>query len=141
METTYSKTYGIRKKKELGDAPCFTSPVLSKKAVKCLKPLISENVEILPLKFKEGKYFAVNIITVLDAIDYEKSEYITFSDKKRIMLFDKYVFIEEKVANIPIFKIVDEKRRDGFVSDEFKRIVEKNNLRGFKFVLVWDSEE
>ena len=56
------------------------------------------------------------------------------------MLFDKYVFIEEKVANIPIFKIVDEKRRDGFVSDEFKRIVEENNLRGFKFILVWDNE-
>jgi len=129
------------KKLELSDAPGFTIPVLSKKAVKCLKPLIRENVEILPLKFEEGKYFAVNIITVLDAIDYEKSKYKTFSDKKRIMVFEKYAFIEEKVANIPIFKIVDKPIKSRFVSDEFKRIVEKNNLRGFKFILVWDSEE
>ena len=129
------------KQLELGDAPRFTLPVLSKRALRYLKPLIKENTEVLPLKFNESKYFALNIITVLDAIDYEKSVYTTFSDKKKIMLFDKYAFIEEKISNIPIFKIVDEPRGNGFVSDEFKRMVEDNDLLGFKFVLVWDSEE
>lgn len=32
------------------------------------------------------------------------------------------------------------KTRYAFVSDEFKQTVEKNNLLGFKFKLVWDSE-
>lgn len=39
-----------------------------------------------------------------------------------------------------MFKILDEKTRYAFVSDEFKQTVEKNNLLGFKFKLVWDSE-
>ena len=40
-----------------------------------------------------------------------------------------------------IFKIVDEPRRGPFVSEEFKEAVEKNKLTGFKFELVWDSEQ
>ena len=126
---------------ELGDAPGFTlMPVLSERAVNCLLPLIRENVEILSLGFDEGEYFGVNTITVLEALDYGKSEYRTFRDGKRIMVIEEYVFIAEKVKDVPIFKIVDEKERRGFVSDEFKRIVEENELKGFKFELAWDSE-
>ena len=40
-----------------------------------------------------------------------------------------------------IFKIVDEKKRRAFVTEEFKRAVEENQLTGFKFKLVWDSDE
>ena len=76
----------------------------------------------------------------MDAIDYEKSVYKTFRDGKRILAFKKYAFIPEVVMNTPIFKISDEKTRYAFVSDEFKQIVENNNLKGFKFVLVWDSD-
>ena len=44
------------------------------------------------------------------------------------------------VYDVSMFKILDEKTRYAFVSDEFKQTVEKNNLLGFKFKLVWDSE-
>ena len=124
---------------DLSDAPGFNIPVFSRKAMECLYPLISNNVEILPLDFDEGDYFVINVTTVLDAIDYEKSVYKTFRDGKRIMAFKKYAFIPEVVKNTSIFKISDEKTRYAFVSDEFKQIVEKNNLTGFKFVLVWDE--
>ena len=107
----------------------------------CLLPLISENVEILPLAFDEGEYFGVNTTTVLEALDYEKSEYRTYSDGKRIMLIEEYVFIEAKVKDVPIFKIVDERTRYDFVSESFKEIVEENELKGFKLELVWDSED
>lgn len=127
------------KRLELGDAPGCTFPVFSKKAIKCLEPLIRNNVEILPLDFDEGEYFGINVTTVLDAIDYEKTVYKTFRDGKRILAFKKYAFIPEVVMNTPIFKISDEKTRYAFVSDEFKQIVENNDLKGFKFVLVWDS--
>lgn len=56
---------------ELSDAPGFTIPVFSRRAWECLEPLISKNVEILPLDFNEKEYFGINVITVLDAIDYE----------------------------------------------------------------------
>lgn len=126
---------------ELSDAPGFTFPVFSRRAVECLESLISNNVELLPLDFNEGEYFGINVISVLDAIDYEKSIYKTYRDGKRIMAFKKYVFLPNLVENISIFKISDEKTRYAFVSDEFKQTVEMNNLSGFKFKLVWDSEQ
>lgn len=129
------------KKLELSDAPGFIIPVFSKKALECLHPLIKNEVEVLPLNFEEREYFGINVIRVLDAIDYEKSIYKTFRDGKRIMAFKKYFFIPDKIKNVSIFKIKDEKTRYAFVSDEFKTIVEINKLTGFKFKLVWDSEE
>ena len=42
---------------ELSDAPGFTIPVFSRRAWECLEPLISKNVEILPLDFNEKEYF------------------------------------------------------------------------------------
>ena len=118
----------------------------SETRVKCFgvdssnNPIASKNVEILPLDFNEKEYLGINVITVLDAIDYEKSIYKTYRDGKRIMAFKKYVFLPTVIENVSMFKILDEKTRYAFVSDEFKQTVEKNNLLGFKFKLVWDSE-
>ena len=125
----------------LSDAPGFAFPVFSRRALDCLKPLISENVEILPLCFSEKEYLGINVISVLDAIDYEKSIYKTYRDGKRIMAFKKYAFLPNIIEHVSIFKISDEKTRYAFVSDEFKQVVQKNNLSGFKFKLVWDSEQ
>lgn len=126
---------------QLSDAPGFVFPVFSYRALNCLKPLIEPNIEVLPLDCDEGKHFGINIITVLDAIDYEKSIYKTFRDGKRIMSFKKYSFIPNAVDGVPLFKITDEKVRYPFVSDAFKETVEKNKLTGFVFRLVWDSDK
>ena len=122
----------------LGDAPGFSLlPVFSRKALDCLLPLIQNHVEILPLDF-EKEFFAINVITVLDCIDYDRSIYNMFSDGKRIMAFKKYAFTSE-INGSPIFKTIDENRRRGFVSEEFKRIVEANKLKGFDLKLVWQG--
>lgn len=125
---------------ELSDAPGFIFPVFSRRALNCLEPLINKNVEILPLDFDEKEYLGINIITVLDAVDYENSIYKTYRDGKRIMAFKKYAFLPNVIENVSIFKISDEKTRYAFVSDEFKQTVEINNLTGYRFKLVWDSE-
>lgn len=125
----------------LSNAPGFSShiPVFDKETVKVLMPLIQQDVEILPLSYREGKYYVINITTVLDCIDYHTAEYRTFRDKKRIMAFQKYAFIASKVKNVNIFKIVEEPLRKPFVSDTFRETVIKNGLTGFRFKLVWDS--
>lgn len=115
-------------------------PVFDKVAVNTMKSLISKSVEILPLLCEDGEFFAINVINVIDCIDYDNSSYEMYDHGKRIMCFNKYAFIEEKVKGKHIFKIIDEPRRSPFVSDEFKKLVEESNLTGFKFVLVWDSE-
>lgn len=131
-----------QKKLELGDAPGFTIPVFSKKALEVLYPMIQNSVEILELQLSEEEFYGINVISVLDVIDYSKSQYRTFSDGKRIMAFQKYVFrMSEELVKNDMFKIIDERRRRAFVSDKFKQTVEENNLTGFKFKLVWDSEQ
>lgn len=127
---------------ELSDAPGFTIPVFSKEALKVLQPLIKDCVEVLELSFAEREYYGINVISVLNVIDYEKAQYIKFKSSDRIMLFTKYVFrMCDGLKEHHIFKIVDEPRRGAFVSEKFKEIVEKNKLTGFKFELVWDSEQ
>jgi len=124
----------------LGDAPGFYShiPILSEKALKQLVALIQDEVEILPTIFDEGNFFIINILGVLDCIDYDKSEYKTFSSG-RIMRFEKFEFIEKAIQNKHIFRLKDLPLSYPYVSDQFKNIVEKNNLQGFKFELVWSN--
>ena len=127
---------------ELGDAPGFIIPVFSKRALNILSPIISESSEALELITDAGEFYGVNVTAVLDVIDYSKSEYRTYSDGKRIMAFKKYAFLLNKeLIKHNIFKISDEPNRRAFVSDRFKNMVEENGLTGFKFKLVWDSEE
>lgn len=127
---------------ELSDAPGFTIPVFSRRALEVLRPLIQNSAEELELLFPEEEYFGINVTTVLNVIDYAKSQYKTFSDGKRIMVFEKYAFnVCDEITQNNIFKIVDEPRRRPFVTDKFKKTVEENNLTGFKFKLVWDSEQ
>lgn len=130
------------KKLELSDAPGFNIPVFSKKALDILRPLIQNSIEELELQFQEAEYYGINVTTVLNVIDYSKSKYKMYSDGKRIMAFQKYAFrSSEELSNYNIFKIIDEPTRRAFVSNKFKQTVESNNLSGFKFKLVWDSED
>ena len=126
----------------LGDAPGFTIPVFSKKALDVLLPIISDSVEILDLVCEHAEYYGINVISILNVIDYSKSKYRMFSDGKRIMAFQKYAFrLETDIGNYNIFKIVDEPARRAFVSDRFKKLIEDNDLTGFMLKLVWNSEE
>ena len=66
---------------ELSDAPGFTIPVFSRRAWECLEPLISKNVEILPLDFNEKEYFGINP-PVRNSKDLENSETMTIIGPK-----------------------------------------------------------
>ena len=115
-------------------------PVFDEKAISVLNDLLIGNAEILPLDCKDGVFYAINVINVIDCIDYERSKYKTFRDGKRIMRFITYVFNEEKIKGTNLFKIIDEPLKRPFVSDEFRKRVVDNKLTGFKFELAWDSE-
>jgi hypothetical protein len=128
--------------KELSNAPGFYShiPVFDKITLEVVNNLIKDSTEVLPLICSEGEFYIINVIEVLDCIDYDKSEFKTYRDGKRIMRFIKYEFIKNVVDGKHIFKIVDEPLRRPFVSEEFRQKVIDYNLKGFKFELAWDSE-
>ena len=72
----------------LSDAPGFRAhiPIFSKKTIEILTPLVLKDIEILPLIFNENDFFLINITTVLDCINYEKSKYIKFPTSGKIMM-------------------------------------------------------
>jgi hypothetical protein len=130
------------KKLPLSNAPGFIIPVLDKQAYNLLLPIIDKDVEALPLLCKEGDFYAINVISVLDVIDYSRSMYKMYSDGNRIMAFQKYAFRKDsEVLYHNMFKIIDEPTRKAFVSDAFRDTVLNNNLTGFKFKFIWDSEQ
>ena len=126
----------------LGDFPgSVVLPSMSEVAVKKLYPLIKDDVELLEIMVDKEKFFFINIVSVLDAIDYKNSTYKTFSDG-RIYRFTNYSFIENRIKNHNIFKIIDKKTSlFPFVSDEFVKTVKNEKLNGFEFELIWDSGE
>lgn len=114
---------------------------VDERARNLLYPLVKDDVEFLPLYYGENQYYVLNVTTVLDCIDYERAEYLNFPNGGRIMRFTKYAFDESKIGDTHIFKIVDEKRKAPFVSDQFVECVEENGLTGFTFELLWDRGE
>ncbi|NFP90974.1 imm11 family protein [Clostridium sporogenes] len=130
-----------------GDNPGFfgSSPVFSRKAVKVLKKYLDNNTEILPLMyrkknhFSKEEYFVINVINLIDCIDYERAEVKRFKNSDEILRFIKYAFKSEVIKNEHIFKIPELKGRV-FVSEEFRQRVMDKDLKGFKFELVWDSQ-
>lgn len=129
--------------KKLSNAPGFYShiPVFDKVTLETVKDLIDDYAEALQLSCTDGEFYLINVIEILNGIDYNKAQFKTFRDGKRIMRFEKYAFIEAAVNKKHIFKIIDEPLRKPFVSDEFRQRIEDNELKGFKFELVWDSEK
>ena len=129
--------------KELGDAPFENRiglPVFSKRAVDTLYHLIAPYVEFLPLVCDAGAFYAVNVLPVLDAVDYAKAQYKMFPGTKRIMHFGAYAFRPEVVGKYPIFRLADEPLKKPFISDEMKETIDKARLKGMGTELVWDSD-
>ena len=146
-----TSTWWPRKMKRYNDHPLgdyvskLTNDVLilERQAISKLSFVLG-NIEILPLDCNFGDYWAVNILDVLDCIDYEKAEFKCFSkrneyDKPRIMRFIKFAFHSEKIMDHHVFKIVDQPQSHVFVDDVFVKEVAKHNIAGFKFKLVWEG--
>jgi hypothetical protein len=114
------------------------APGLSKKAVEFLMPLIGNNVQLLPLKHPTFEYFRLNVLQVIDAIDYEKSTFRKLSNGK-LLTVKEYVFKPDCLMGVDIFK-VPYFTTNVYVSDRFRQTVLDNNLTGFEFIELWDSE-
>lgn len=137
------KVVKSKKKKILSDSPYLNAaaPIFSQKAVEVLNEFLDDSVELLDLNHqKSDKFYLINVVKVLDCIDHSKAEFRRFPNG-RIMWCEKYAFHPEKVIGQHIFKIIDTPRGLVLVSDEFRDKVLENNLTGFIFEEVWNSDE
>ena len=115
-------------------------PAISPKVVDLTKDLIEGQVEYLPTICVNHEYYMLNVINVVDAIDYSKAKAKFFSNSNRVMRFEKFAFYEEKLRGNHIFQLVEYPMSSIYVSDEFRQRIIDNGIKGFYFELVWDSE-
>lgn len=121
----------------LSDAPGFYShlPVINGRAKNVLGKLFAGVAEVLPATNDEGEFWIINVTNVLDCVDYSNA-IVTRFRSGRVMMFDKYAFLADKVKQQHVFKIIEEPLSCPFVSDDFKETVEQNQLTGFRFTLA-----
>ena len=93
------------------------------------------------MDYSKERYYAINVVQVIDCIDYKKAECIRFKSSNRVMDFTKYAFKPEMVKGKHIFKIPEHPRAYVLVSDEFRNRVLNSGLEGFHFEELWDSEK
>ncbi|MEF2247072.1 imm11 family protein [Paenibacillus sp. IITD108] len=114
------------------------TPVFTKNAKEKLSPYISDAVQFLPIEH-ELELYLVNVINVIDAVDFSRSICSDYSIKG-FSEFEKIIFYEDIVKTQMIFKIKENSINYVYVTDAFKEIVERSKLKGFEFIEVWDSE-
>ncbi|WP_397376181.1 imm11 family protein [Paenibacillus sp. sptzw28] len=122
------------------DAPYFVSgkPIFSGKTVETLGDLIRDSAEILPLVHEPFAVYAINVLNVINCIDYSRAEPKKLSSGTLIG-FNRFAFHEQLLTGKHIFKIPEMLSTKIFVSDQFKAKVEEHKLTGFAFYEVWNS--
>ena len=126
----------IRKQNEGLPEPDFpwlpgaeAAAVFSMRALQVLGVLLGSAVQILPLNCRSKEYSIVNIIEVIDCLDQEHSLFRHYGPTFNII---KPVFKPGMLQGKHIFKL-PKPSSTIFVSDEFKKTVEINELSG----LTW----
>ncbi len=120
---------------EGGDFPVFKAGMLtcSRRALVALSPLLEDHVEILPLKCQGYDYSLLNVLTIVDCVDYSRTEAGTWAGGAKRIRGMPY-FLPGCVPDVSMFKI--QELGGIFVSDEFKQVVERHDLVGLRFIPV-----
>jgi len=128
------RTFKVKKE---GEFPHLAShvPVFSEQAWQILQSLVKGSVEALPLKHPTKPYYAINVLDLVDCLDYSRSQIVRFPSGG-IMEIDRYSFKESCVEGKHIFKIAEAPLKQVLVSEKFKELVEKNRLEGLVFSKV-----
>ncbi len=121
--------------KPIGDVSSIStsSYIINEKAYNVLYPYLKEHSQIFRLKNKNKIFYVINVTDIIDCLDYEKSELKRFPSSGRVMRVTKYVFRTKKLKNATIFKLPEFPKGISYVTEQFKKVVEENNITGFKF--------
>ncbi|MRN55975.1 imm11 family protein [Paenibacillus monticola] len=134
VETLHKNTYS--------DFPYYLTeiPLVSEKVKRILEPYIADEVEFLPLIHEGKNIYMVNVINILDCIDWQSSEVDWFKEKY-FMGFIKLRFNFSKIPNnIYLFKIKETSGTRVYITDAFKELIERNHLQGLDLSVVYDSD-
>ncbi|WP_373461116.1 imm11 family protein [Paenibacillus sp. V4I5] len=110
----------------------MNAPIFSERAVTALANFLENTSQVLPLKHEKEKFYAINILNIVDGFDKQKSK-IKYFNSGKIMNIEEYFFHCDKIVNQHIFKIPERLKSTVFVSDVFVQAVKDHSLKGFIF--------
>ena len=135
FDLIYPSKYKDELDKPIGDVFSITpsSYIMNEKAYKILYPYLKSHSQIFKINNNGTIFYVINVTDLIDCLDYDNSEIKRFPSSGRIMRVIKYVFKNEKLKNVTIFKLPEFPKAISYVTEEFKNVVEENNIKGFKF--------
>ncbi len=97
---------------------------------------IKDHVQFIEAEHdKFGKCYILNVISVLDDDDMVK--YLKYWETTS----GNPIYIFKENINFPnIFKVKNDNGISTFVSDQFKQVIDKYELKGLTFDPIWDTE-
>lgn len=109
--------------------------VLTKFAVQQLYKIINKDVELLPVDFNGTELWIMYVTTVLDCVDYSRSQPVFLSTGK-LSYFEKLFFKRNVIGEHVLFKIQEKPNSYTYCTDAFKNAVEEcfQNGPNFKFI-------
>ena len=110
--------------------------VLRERAVAALGPLLERDGELLPLACEDADLWLFNALTVVDALDEERSELFRFDDGA-ILDVTRYEFRPDVVAGPAVFKVPQLLRGPLFIGDELATAMSTAGLSGPELVELW----
>ncbi len=113
-------------------------PAFSRRAVDALRDLLNANGELLPLRYKDGEYWAYNLRTVVDIINPNESVVIDCHRSSTSVARSYYYYSirPERLDGLTIFRMRHD-LSDVYVTQPFVDRVRTAGLRNFVFEKIW----
>ena len=127
------------KKSKIPDVGFFVKPIFSQRALDILYPLISKDVNVVTTTLNNQKWYVIEVETELDALDYKNAEIDIISPTYTIPR--KHAFLKSVIGDHSMFTLYNGRKAYTYVTEQFVKMVNDNNLTGIAFNLVWESSE
>lgn len=122
-----------------------SSLIVSPHTQELIAPAVNDVAELLPIPFNDETWYLLNVFNQVKALDKESSRYKIYRSGRTGWLI-KAAFLADKLPHGKLFMIPENPTRIYFAEhhlddseDNFKNIVERNNLFGIEFIKVWEN--
>lgn len=123
------------------DFPHFPYPVVSGRVRELMGEELSQSGELLRLYSDDGEFYFYNVTSVLDCLDEQRSSGERFPDG-RYMFLRRHVFKPAAIQGHSVFTIPQMANgKDVFVTEDFRKLVSRHKLRGFRPREVWSETD
>lgn len=97
------------------------------------EPYLRECAEFLPLTTDapEGPFWIVNIVEIVDCLDYERA---AFEERAGVQRVTQYAFRADRLENKLLFRVPEQLTGRVFATEAFRQIVETNRITGLTFM-------